>query len=537
MTFDRGPRFPWRLFTGVFAALFCLLGAWSLATPIFAVPDEASHTIRATAAAHGQIVGDGKYFEAPGYLYIPGAGACFAGRPDTTPACVGESPYGGDLRRTLSTAGTNSPVYYLWTGLPSLALTGEAAIFGMRLFSAALVAVLFAAAAVLIRSMRGARWALLLPIVAITPETVFLGGAINPNAVEAAAAGALFAALLVLARGRPSGWLFGFAATTAVVATAFVTGGRSLGMLWVLVAGAGVLVLLRGDDVRALVRRASTWWVLGVLAVVCAGQLYWFTRPDNAVRAQLKPTPGSLFTVAQTMVENTFVYLRQLTGQFGTMDVPAPEGVQTLWTALFLAIVILPLVLGRGRERWLAAGLTLLWLIVPVVVQVALWRQVGDVWQGRYMLAVLFLTAIAGGLALDRARDLRGAEPAPASPMAARGTISVVRTLIVLVAVGHLAAFAFTLRRYAVTSGSWTEFLLRPTWQPPAGTVALTALVVLVLAASVVLVWRSLPALFEVPGASDAPPSGAPESPGGQGASRSGSSDTRAFASGSHKNS
>lgn len=508
-------RFPWRLFAGVFAGLFVLLGAWSVATPIYAVPDEASHTVRATAAVRGQLVGDGKFFEAPGYLYIPGAGSCFWGKLDQTPACVGESPYGGDLRRTLSTAGTNSPVYYLWTGLPSLVLTGEPAILAMRLFSAALVAALLAAAAVLLRASR-ARWALLIPIAAVTPELAFLGGAINPNAVEAAAAGSLFAALLVLARMRPSGWLLGFGAVTAVVSTAFVTGGRSLGMLWVLVAAVGVIALLRRADWHALVRRTSTWVVLGLLAIVCAGQLIWFTRPGNGVQAQLQPIPGSRLTVAQNMLENTFVYLRQLTGQFGTMDIPAPEGVQTLWTALFLALVLLPLVLGRGRERWVAAGFTAVWVLVPVVVQVALWRQVGDVWQGRYMLAVLLLTAIAGGLALD-------ARPQAEAAASSRSVIAVLRTLLVLVAVGQLAAFVYTLRRYAVTNSSWVDFLLHPQWQPPAGTVGLTAIVALMLVCAVVAVWRSLPALFA-------------QGPG-QGATQGGASVGSAFASGSHKKS
>ncbi|WP_431246829.1 DUF2142 domain-containing protein [Leifsonia xyli] len=451
------PRFPGRLFASVFAVLFVIMGAWSLATPIYAVPDEASHIVRATAAARGEIVGDGKHFQAPGYLYIPGAGACFAGRPDTTPACVGTSPYGSGLRDTATAANTNSPVYYVAVGLPSLALSGPPAIFGMRLLSAALTAALFAATAVLLRRLPGARWTLLLPLATITPEAVFLGGAVNPNAVEMAAAGSLFASLLVLARVRPSGWAFGFAAATAVGSTAFVTGGRSLGLLWVVLAGVGVIALLRRDDWRALARRTSTWIVLGLLALIGAAQLFWFTRPANGVQPLAQPTPGSLITVAQNMVEKTFDYWRQMTGLFGTVDVPAPEGVQTLWTALFVALVVLPLVLGRGRARWVAAGFSAALLLVPVATQVALWRQVGDVWQGRYMLAVLLLVAIAGGLALDSAG--RGLT---------RPSMDAVRAILVLLAVGQFAAFAFTLRRYAVTDKSWPHFLLGPQWQPPA---------------------------------------------------------------------
>ncbi len=516
-------RFPGRLFTAVFVVLFALMGAWSLATPIYAVPDEAGHTVRATAAVHGQIVGHGRHFQAPGYLFIPGAGSCFAGRPDTTPACVGTSPFGSGLRDSITTAGTNSPVYYLVVGLPSLLLSGEPAIYGMRLLSAALTAAVFAAMAALLRRLAGARRTLLLPIAAITPEVVFLGGAINPNAIEMASAGALFAALLVLARERPGGWALGFASTTAVVATALVTGGRSLGLLWVLMAGAGVLALLRKDDRRALVHRTSTWIVLGAAAVVCAGALAWFLLPGNGVRAQVQPTPGSLLTVAQNMVENTFSYWRQLTGQFGTVDVPAPEGVQTLSTALFLAIVVLPLVLGRGRERWVAAGFTAVFLAVPVVIQVALWRAVGDVWQGRYMLAALLLVAIAGGLSLD-ARQRNAREDG--EPVAPRSIVATLRTVLVLVAGGHLAAFTFTLRRYAITNNSWPDAMLRPQWQPPGGTIALTLLIVAALSLGVVLIWRSLPQLF-------AGPRVTPD----HGATQGGASVGTAVPSGSHRKS
>jgi hypothetical protein len=377
----------------------------------------------------------------------------------------------------------------------------------MRLLSAALTAAVFAATAVLLRRLPGARWTLLLPIAVITPEVAFLGGAINPNAVEMASAGALFAALLVLARVRPSGWSFGFATGTAIAATALVTGGRSLGLLWVVVAGLGVVVLLRRDDWRALGRRRSTWLVLAALALIGLAQLSWFTRPANGVRALAHPVPGSLVTVAQNMMENTFTYWRQLTGQFGTVDVPAPEGVQTLWTALFLAVLVLPLVLGRGRERVVAAGFTLVLLLVPVVIQVALWRQVGDVWQGRYVLAVLLLAAIAGGLALDAA-------PRPLG----RPAVLVLRTLLVLVAVGQFAAFTFTLRRYAVTDSSWLRFLLGPQWQPPGGTILLTLVLTAALAFAVVALWRALPRLA-------------------QGATQEGAEVGSAFASGSHRNS
>lgn len=480
-------RFPMRLFAGVFVTLFVLLTAWSLATPLYSVPDEASHTVRAAAAVRGEIVGDGKYFEAPAYLHIPGAGSCFAGRPTVTPACVGSSDAApGELRRSITTAYTNSPVYYLVVGLPSLVFSGETAIFAMRLFSAAIVAALLAVLAALVRCWPGARWALLLPVGALTPMVFFLGGAVNPNAMELASAGALLVSVLTIARHRPTGWLLWLSSVTAVVSAALVTGGRSLGMLWLLLIGVSVVLAMRRADWEYLLRRASTWVVLALLAVVGAGQLFWFTRPGNTVRAQLEPTPGSLFSVAQTMVENTFSYWKSMIGLFGTVDVPAPDVVIVIWFTVLTLLVVLPVVLGRGRERWIALGFVAALFVIPVIIQVALWRQVGDVWQGRYMLAVVLVLAVWGGLALDRAGVGVGS----------RNTVAVLRAAVFVLAFGQLAAFAFTLRRYAVGSTSWTAVYLSPAWQPPGTTVLLTLAVVAALTFFVAATHRALPRLL-----------------------------------------
>lgn len=480
------PRFPLRFFASVLAALLLLTVAWTFATPIYSVPDEASHTVRATAAAHGQLVGP--TFDAPRYLYIPGAGSCFAGQPSKTPACVGHGDPGAtDLVETPTWAGTNSPVYYVVTGWPSLLFTAEAAIFAMRLVSGAVTALSFAALATLIRLWPGARWSLLLPVATLTPMTFFLAGSVNPNAMEMASAGALFASLITLGRWRPQGWLLWFASLTAVVSVALVTGGRSIGMLWLLLIAVAVALLLRPDDWRAAFGRRSTRVVVALSALITAAQFFWFTRPENEVHSGATPVPGSLYTVAQTTLEGTVANVQGMIGLFGTVDVPAPDLVYALWFALIAALILLPLVLGRGRERWISAAFAAALVLVPVVIQVSLFRQVGYVWQGRYMLAVLLLLGIVAGMALDRAGVGSGSHR----------TVASLRAIAVVIAAGQFGAFAFTLRRYAVGGTSWVSYLLSPTWQPPGTVLLLTLAAVVSLAFFAVVAWRGLPGLFQ----------------------------------------
>ncbi|UAJ80559.1 DUF2142 domain-containing protein [Leifsonia sp. ZF2019] len=492
-------RFPWRLFSATFVLLFGLMTAWSLATPLYAVPDEASHAVRAATAVRGEIVGQGSTFQAPRYLTIPGAQnpgkvSCYAGRFDRTPACAKDPETGAELQNTLSSAGTNSPVYYLAVGLPSLLLEGAPALYAMRILSAALTALLFAAAATLLWCLPRRRWAPLLGLAVVTPQVLFLSGSINPNGIEVASSGSLLVSLLVLALIRPSGWLLWFSGTTAVVSTLLVTGGRSLALLWVVLATGAVITVMSRLDWRALLRRTSTWVVVGLLAIICLGQLYWFTRPENAVRPTSTSVAGSRLQVAQNMLEATVAYWRQMAGQ-GVVDYGMQELVPSFWTAIIFAVCLLPVVLGRGRQRWVTLGLVIVFILVPVVTQVALWRQVGDVWQGRYILAVLLMLAITGGLALDRAA-LGGT----------RRTVSALRAVLILLAVGQLVAFATVVRRYAVVDSSWIDALFRPSWLPPGGTIGLILLMTVLLALGAVLVWRSLPGWFAEQDEPAAPP-------------------------------
>lgn len=482
------PRFPLGFFAAVFGALVALTTLWSLASPLYSIPDEGSHIVRAAAAVRGQIVEGPRGFDVPDYITRPGGFTCFVGKPTVTPACE-TPPQVADpdaLTWLPSSAGSNSPIYYLVAGLPTLVASGDVALYSMRILSGALAAALLALTATLLRTWPGSRWALIAPILALTPTALFLGGGVNPNVVEMASAGGLVVGLLTLAKRRPSGWVLWIAGILTVASAALVTGGRSVGLLWLVFAALATIVMMDRDDWRAILRRVSTWIVLGLTAAVGGFALFWFTQPTTQVRPMAEPAAGSRWSVFQSMIERTFGYWREMIGSFGWLDVIAPEAVFAILVSALAAVVVAGFVLGRGRERYLAMGFGLALFAVPVVTQLALYRQVGWVWQGRYMLAVLLMLTIFVGLALDRGFPLG----------LSRNVVAVLRVSIVLVVVAQFLAFFYTLLRYATGSGTYVGLLLHPTWQPPGGTVVLLLLFAAVCALSVVGFWRALPRLL-----------------------------------------
>lgn len=98
------------------------------------------------------------------------ASGLFAGDPD-------------EVVEGRTSAGNYNPVYYALTGLPSLATSGSAAVYGMRLVNSLLSCVFLALAFAALSQMRQRKWAMVATVVSVTPVVLFLNGAVNPNAL------------------------------------------------------------------------------------------------------------------------------------------------------------------------------------------------------------------------------------------------------------------------------------------------------------------------------------------------------------------
>jgi len=482
----------WRRFAVAFALLLVPMLLWALASPLGSVPDEPSHAIRAAAVVRGQIVTP-PWAEnsslarsiVPRYVAHMIQLTCYAGRPEITPVC--EFPLVGDpdsLVTTGNSAGNNSPVFYAIMGLPTLFLSGDVALYGMRFLNAILCAAVLAAMFMQLSLLARSRWAIAGGLVAITPMVFFLAGSINPNAIEVAGAGAVFATLVAAVRAPSSARILWERAAITVISVTLLVNSRSISLLWILLIIAAVLVLARASSLLALLRRPAALVLLVGSAVVIFIALLWYANPPDYSRGAMGGAGTGSLTAFISMAVRSFEFFGGYIGYFGWVDTPSPVFTEIVWSTLIVALIVGALVWGSGRSRWVVAGFGGVMLLVPPIVQAILAPSLGYIWQGRYMLAMLICFLVACGMALD--------DSFAESPMTDRMKVATTVSLTLFV-LGQVVSFVWTLRRYTVGShGSVVAMITHPAWQPPGGWIALSAVLVVWGVTLVVLVRRRL---------------------------------------------
>lgn len=352
-----------------FLAYLSFGAAWALAVPPNGHTDEHAHAIRAYAVADGQILGPrsvswhgfgGSEFRVPANLMPPNDDCLY--NPRQAASCL--LPPASSKVETQSTwVGRYSPVYYAIAG-PFLRLGG---LYPARLATALLVALLLACAMAL-ASSTAIRFGVVL---AATPTVVGLSGALNPNAVEAAAAILVWVCLMATVESR---WVVAaLAAGGAVLVTV-----RTLGPLWIFLFVVCAVLLKRWR--RLIDRRILAAW-----GAALAFALVWGAISGAAEHRQAdEPFTGSVRYAAQIVVESRLDdWLRQLVAVFGYTETYPPLLLTVVWIGLIVAV------LARSAAHpavWLLA------LCLPGILTVLelshLWR-LGFVQNGRYALPVL----------------------------------------------------------------------------------------------------------------------------------------------------
>jgi len=473
-----------------FTGFFLLLGAWALASPYNGTPDEESHLMRAAGVASGQVVapmapdseGGGGYVTLPHSL-VP-ASACWQFDASKSANCAEEPGGATTAITTRSPAGRYHPWYYAVVGGPLVLFPNWAGIILARLISAALCAALLATA--LLDAMRWSRYRFAVAgvLVSATPTAAMLGGAINPNGAEIAAAIAFFAAAVPLfnakqaERSRSLLWHAGIAAVALVSL-------RSDGPLWFSVAIASLLLPWRWATLRGLwAWRAARWWGLAIgfsmlVSVAWTELLKTTSFMGDFTYGQHRKTVEAI--LLESDLERG--YVDEMVGVGGWLDTRLPSSAYLIWESVAVALILAGFILGNRLSRWRLSALAVVGLGIPFALQILWVNKVGFITQGRYLLPVASGLPILGAFLIQHYG---------VSAVKSRG---VVRFCVVTLLPLHLVFLWYTMVRYQ-HGINWKLGLrglnpLAGPWHPPLGSLAplLTSVVGILVVGS--FVWRA----------------------------------------------
>jgi len=449
-----------------------LSSLWLLATPLFGAPDEPAHAIRAASVARLDIVGDEVpevedrlVVEAPkAYGDASDSISCYVFAADTSAACATFSDH-TQLTRLPTSAGRHPPAYYLIAGVPTLAFRGALGVYLMRVVSVAITAAFVASAVATLERLRRPRLGSLAILLGATPMLFFVGGSVNPSAVEISAALSLWMAGMVLALEAPT-LVDPRLLRRAGVAAIVLVLSRQLAPLWLVLIAAALVAIGGWAATRALwaSRSARRWGA----AILTAGalQCVWIllVRPLDPSLGDSEAVRG--LSTGSALRQSFGESLNRLRERFGWLDSPAPGITYALWALAFGALIGLALVAWRRRFLLVAGATAIAAVAAPLGFETFQAHRIGFFWQGRYSMplalgvpVLLALSVAARRAESDTALD----EPA----MRTRGVDRVVGAVALAVVVGQVAAFGQALRRNTVGYAGDLDFLIHPEWKPP----------------------------------------------------------------------
>jgi hypothetical protein len=304
---------------------------------------------------------------------------------------------------------------------------------------------------------------------------MFIGGSVNPSALEIAAAILTWTALgtlLVLPRSAAP-----FVPHAAGLGAVLLATTRALSPLWLVLC----VVFLAASSTRSAIRtlsrqRSVRWWGLAVV-VVTIGSVVW-TAAEKVL--QVAPTsaarPG-FWTALRVVWDRVPLYWHEMIGILGWLDTQLPGWVINLWWAVIALLMVAGVAAGRWRRGCVLIALGIAVLIVPMVIEARGAATVGYVWQGRYTLPLAVGVPILASMLIQSWRRLSRS-----------AAVAISGGLIGCLAVSQFAALHRALIRFEVGVGALTH---GPAWRPPGGSFTVYTLAIVGLAMLVVVAFTA----------------------------------------------
>ncbi|CAB4867668.1 MAG: DUF2142 domain-containing protein [Actinobacteria bacterium] len=174
-------------------------------------------------------------------------------------------------------------------------------------------------------------------------------------------------------------------------------------------------------------------------------------------------------------------FFNSMIGDFGWVGFKSPYAVIVLWTALIGLVLALALAVSSRRRAVVLLLIAATTTLLPLLIEYRTMRSLGGIWQGRYTLPLAVGVPILGAYLIG---------DSSIGNRLARSRLALV--VGIALGVGHVLAFAQSLRRFSVGNNGAFKYWSNAAWAPPLGALPLTLSFIAVL--SLWLVWMLRPA-------------------------------------------
>ena len=312
---------------------------------------------------------------------------------------------------------------------------------------------------------------------------LYLNGGINPNGLEFATVGAIFTNLALLVERSADRRVYPQTVIWIALGAALLANTKALSLLWLLIVVVAAFWQSGFSPFARLVKIAWFWGGVALIGLASAFALWWVVSANSLESQPFAGAGSTFFQGLQTMFDRTFDYTSGLVGYFGWLDTPARGRRACAVGAPRRCARCRSARPRRGRTRHALVFAIACFVVLPPVLQATVVTEQGFIWQGRYVLALFIVVLLTAGRTLDARFDQ------PGGPALAR----IVLWAVVLMAVAHVYAFVWALRRYVSGLGAglnWTDMIRNPTWQPPLGWLTWAIVYLVVVGVSAWAVYR-----------------------------------------------
>ena len=314
----------------------------------------------------------------PKYIADTQSLTCFAFKVIVTADC---SPGLNAAERQPTTAGTSAgnynPLYYLVVGLPSRILSGEPAIYAMRILSGLLCSLFLAATLFATTQFANRRWPVVAAGIAVTPMVLYLCGAINPNALEIVTTSAVFVNLCLVLENVRDLSRFRFNIIVVGVSAAVLANTRALSLLWLALAVVAALLMVPPRDLLLLLKNKLVLAMTALIAVAAACGLLWLKTSNTLASLLGTPSTATPEQAFGTMLERTFDIAASYVAQLGWLDTNGPTGVYFWWSCLTGALMVAAVSVKQWRPRLGFIVLFAAAIAIPPILQAQVVSELG----------------------------------------------------------------------------------------------------------------------------------------------------------------